>query len=101
MKTTPSSRACLTSRLDARSSSVPRLQATIDANATRISESMLGTEQRVLVLGPARKGEGFLMARTDNNRIVNFEGPLSLVDTMVRVKVTDVYPHSLGGQLLD
>ena len=77
------------------------LQATIDANATRISESMLGTEQRVLVLGPARKGEGFLMARTDNNRIVNFEGPLSLVDTMVRVKVTDVYPHSLGGQLLD
>ena len=76
-----------------------RLQATIDANATRISESMLGTEQRVLVLGPARKGEGFLMARTDNNRIVNFEGPL--VDTMVRVKVTDVYPHSLGGQLLD
>ena len=78
-----------------------RLQATIDANATRISESMLGTEQRVLVLGPARKGEGFLMARTDNNRIVNFEGPLSLVDTMVRVKVTDVYPHSLGGQLLD
>ena len=62
---------------------------------------MLGTEQRVLVLGPARKGEGFLMARTDNNRIVNFEGPLSLVDTMVHVKVTDVYPHSLGGQLLD
>ena len=55
----------------------------------------------VLVLGPARKGEGVLMARTDNNRIVNFEGPLSLVDTMVRVKVTDVYPHSLGGQLLD
>ena len=98
---TPAARLPDDTPYDVKLARLQRLQATIDANATRISESMLGTEQRVLVLGPARKGEGFLMARTDNNRIVNFEGPLSLVDTMVRVKVTDVYPHSLGGQLLD
>lgn len=78
-----------------------RLQAAVDANATRISESMLGTEQRVLVIGPAKRGEGLLAARTDNNRIVNFAGPLSLVDTMVRVKVTAVYPHTLGGELIE
>ena len=78
-----------------------RLQAAVDANATKISEAMLGTEQRVLVIGPAKRGEGLLAARTDNNRIVNFAGPMSLVDTMVRVKVTAVYPHTLGGELIE
>ena len=78
-----------------------RLQAAIDAKADEISRSMLGSVQRVLVLGPAKRGEGFLMARTDNNRIVNFPGELSLIDRMVRVKVTDVFPHTLGGELVD
>ncbi len=77
-----------------------KLQALIDSYADEISRTMLGTEQRVLVLGHARRGEGMLMARTDNNRIVNFAGPDSLIDTMVRVKVTEVFPHSLGGELL-
>lgn len=97
---TPAARLPDDTPYDVKLARLQRLQATIDANATRISQTMLGTEQRVLVLGLARKGEGFLMARTDNNRIVNFEGPETLINTMVRVKVTDVYPHSLGGQLL-
>ena len=97
---TPAARLPDDTPYDVKLARLQRLQATIDANATRISQTMLGTEQRVRVLGPARKGEGFLMARTDNNRIVNFEGPETLINTMVRVKVTDVYPHSLGGQLL-
>lgn len=77
-----------------------KLQELIDSYAEEISRTMLGTEQRVLVLGHARRGEGMLMARTDNNRIVNFVGPDSLINTMVRVKVTEVFPHSLGGELL-
>lgn len=77
------------------------LQQLIDSQAQKISESMLDSIQRVLVIGPARRGENMLMARTDNNRIVNFEGPLSLVDQMVKVRITQVYPHSLGGQLVD
>ncbi len=77
-----------------------KLQELIDSYAEEISRTMLGTEQRVMVLGHARRGEGMLMARTDNNRIVNFVGPDSLINTMVRVKVTEVFPHSLGGELL-
>ena len=45
--------------------------------------------------------EGLLSARTDNNRIVNFPGPLELVDRMVNVRITDVYPHTLGGVLVE
>lgn len=77
-----------------------RLQKKIDENATAISASMLGKIERVLVLGPARRGEGELMARTDNNRIVNFAGPASLINQMANVRITEVFPHSLGGELV-
>lgn len=76
------------------------LQAKNEAKAHEISESMLGTTQRVLVLGPARRGEGMMSARTDNNRVVNFKGDVSLTDQMVMVKITDVFPHTLGGELV-
>ena len=76
------------------------LQAEIDANAQRISESMLGSVQRVLVVGPAKRGEGVLAARVDNNRIVNFQGDASLINRMVKVRITDVFPHTLGGELV-
>ncbi len=63
-----------------------RLQKRIDENASEISRGMLGKIERVLVLGPARRGEGELMARTDNNRIVNFPGPASLINQMANVR---------------
>ncbi len=77
-----------------------RLQAKIDDNARTISEGMLGSVERVLVLGPARRGEGLLMARTDNNRIVNFAGEPGLVNRMAHVRITRVFPHTLGGELV-
>ncbi len=76
-----------------------RLQKRIDENASEISRGMLGKIERVLVLGPARRGEGELMARTDNNRIVNFPGPASLINQMANVRITEVFPHTLGGEL--
>lgn len=77
------------------------LQAKNEAKATKISQSMLGTVQRVLVVGPSKRGRGMMAARTDNNRIVNFVGEESLTDTMVNVKITEVFPHTLGGELVE
>lgn len=77
------------------------LQAKNEAKATEISQSMLGTVQRVLVVGPSKRGRGMMAARTDNNRIVNFVGEESLTDTMVNVKITEVFPHTLGGELVE
>ena len=74
------------------------LQAKNDAKATEIAQSMLGTVQRVLVIGPSRRGRGMMAARTDNNRIVNFVGDESLTDTMVNVRITEVNPHTLLGE---
>ena len=71
-----------------------RLQKRIDENASEISRGMLGKIERVLVLGPARRGEGELMARTDNNRIVNFPGPASLINQMANVRITEAVSYT-------
>lgn len=60
---------------------------------------MLGRIERCLVFGKAKKGEGLLSARTDNNRVVNFKGDDSLIGQMTNIRITEVYPHTLGGEL--
>ena len=76
-----------------------RLQRAIEASARRISESRLGTVQRVLVEGPSRKDAAELAGRTDCNRTVNFVGPKSLVGRMVDVRITALNAHSLRGEV--
>jgi tRNA-2-methylthio-N6-dimethylallyladenosine synthase len=77
-----------------------RLQRRIDEQAQSISRTMVGTRQRVLVTGPARKNPGELSGRTDNNRVVNFQGPKDLIGRFVDVAVTAALPHSLRGEAL-
>jgi tRNA-2-methylthio-N6-dimethylallyladenosine synthase len=76
------------------------LQAALNANVARISESMVGSVQRVLVEGPSRRDPAELMGRTENNRIVNFAGAERLVGRMVDLLVTQALPHSLRGEVL-
>ena len=77
-----------------------RLQALITSQARRISREMVNTSQRVLVERPARRGEGLIAGRTGNNRWVNFDGPPSLIGSMVNVVITEALPNSLRGRLL-
>jgi tRNA-2-methylthio-N6-dimethylallyladenosine synthase len=77
-----------------------RLQARLQSLHDEYSRAMLGTVQRVLVEGPARRNADDLAARTENNRVVNFAGPSRLVGRYVEVEVTEVYPHSLRGRVV-
>jgi len=77
-----------------------RLQAKIDAQAGAISRGMLGTRQRILVEGPAKKNADELSGRTGNNRVVNFPGPRRLIGRFVDVTVTAALPHSLRGEIV-
>ncbi|WP_267285481.1 tRNA (N6-isopentenyl adenosine(37)-C2)-methylthiotransferase MiaB [Zeimonas arvi] len=77
-----------------------RLQAAIDANAARISQAMVGTVQRVLVDGRARKDASELSGRTDNNRVVNFAGADRLLGNFADVRITAALPHSLRGEVV-
>ncbi|CAE6889880.1 tRNA (N6-isopentenyl adenosine(37)-C2)-methylthiotransferase MiaB [Vibrio sp. B1FLJ16] len=76
------------------------LQQTINAQAMRYSRLMLDTEQRVLVEGPSKKNLMELRARTENNRVVNFEGSADLIGQFVDVKIVDVFANSLRGELV-
>ena len=79
------------------------LQAVIEANAQRISQSLVGSVQRILVEGPSRKDATELMGRTECNRIVNFPaGPNAprLRGQMVDVRITQANPHSLRAEVV-
>ncbi|WP_063345431.1 tRNA (N6-isopentenyl adenosine(37)-C2)-methylthiotransferase MiaB [Vibrio jasicida] len=76
------------------------LQQTVNTQAMRYSRLMLDTEQRVLVEGPSKKNLMELRARTENNRVVNFEGSADLIGQFVDVKITDVFANSLRGELV-
>ena len=77
-----------------------RLQAQLEAQASAISERMVGTVQRVLVERPARKNAHELAGRTENNRWVNFAGPSHLINQFVDVVITELRAHTLRGRLL-
>jgi tRNA-2-methylthio-N6-dimethylallyladenosine synthase len=77
------------------------LQQRLTQQAIEISEKMLGSEQRILVSGPSKKDPQELAGRTENNRVVNFKGEQSLIGEFVNVKITQVLPNSLRGELTD
>ena len=77
-----------------------RLQQRIEALAQEVSQSMVGTVQRVLVEGQSKKDEFELAGRTDNNRIVNFKGNPRLIHHFVDVNITSALPHSLRGEIV-
>ena len=76
-----------------------RLQRRIEAQAFAVSESMVGSRQRVLVEGASRKDARELAGRTENNRVVNFAGPAALVGRYADVVIAGALPHSLRGRL--
>jgi len=76
------------------------VQANINANIQRISESRLGTVQRILVEGASKRDAGELMGRTECNRVVNFAGQPRLVGQLVDVKITETRSYTLRGEVL-
>jgi tRNA-2-methylthio-N6-dimethylallyladenosine synthase len=77
-----------------------RLQKHIETHAFGISEAMVGTVQRSLVEGQAKKDANELAARTGNNRVVNFPGNPRLIGRFVDVRITKALPHSLRGEIV-
>ena len=58
------------------------LQDRINQQAQSYSRKMVGTVQRILVEGISRKNVMEMSGRTENNRVVNFEGSVRTEDQM-------------------
>ncbi|MCU0803618.1 MAG: TRAM domain-containing protein, partial [Burkholderiales bacterium] len=84
---------------DVKLARLARLQERVETQARTVSESMVGSVERVLVEGPSRKNPAELAGRTSNNRVVNFAGHPRLVGEIVDVIITSALPHSLRGEV--
>lgn len=76
------------------------LQTRINQQTLNISENMMNTVQRVLVTRASRKDENEVSGRTENNRVVNFKADKLLIGQFANVKITEVRPNSLRGELV-
>ena len=77
------------------------LQARINQQSQEISQSMVGTTQRVLVEKLSKKRSNQVAGRTENMRWVNFDADPSYIGRFVDVIITEAMPNSLRGRRID
>ena len=76
------------------------LQQRLNQQAHAHARRMHNTTQRILVEGPSKKDPMQLCGRTENNRIVNFNGQPAMIGQFVDVLITEALPNSLRGELI-
>ena len=84
------------------------LQQRINEQAAAISRRMVGSVQRILVEGVAKRDASELAGRTGNNRMVNFAvhggtnaaADQRLIGQFINVEITEALTHSLRGRLV-
>ena len=75
------------------------IQDKLNKNTEKISKSMIGSIQKVLVEGHSKKGST-LSGRTENMRTTHFQGNEDLIGQIVSVKITEGFANSLQGKLI-
>ena len=78
------------------------LQNRMDELQTFYSDALEGTIQRCLVTGISRKNIKQLQARTECNRVVNFDFQnINILGKLVDINITKAYQRSLVGKILN
>ena len=88
---------------EVKSARLQLLQDLIDANTRKLGDDMVGTVQRILVEGASKKDAKELQGRTENNRVLNFDGGTDsekLIGQFVDVAVTKSFGYSLRGEMM-
>lgn len=75
------------------------LQKALNKSTEKISKSMIGSVQKVLVEGFSKKGNT-LKGRTENMRTAHFSGDDKMIGQIVSIKITDGFDNSLIGELI-
>jgi tRNA-2-methylthio-N6-dimethylallyladenosine synthase len=78
------------------------LQKRIDELQLSYSNELVQTIQRCLVTGVSKKDIKQLQARTECNRVVNFDFQnIDILGKLVDINITKAYQRSLAGQILE
>ena len=86
--------------LEIKKERLSRLQSLVNRQSLAISKSMVGSVQRILVEGFSKKNSKQLAGRTENNRVVNFEGHPRLIGQFAEVTITEALSNSLRGRIV-
>ncbi|WP_196139466.1 tRNA (N6-isopentenyl adenosine(37)-C2)-methylthiotransferase MiaB [Aliikangiella sp. G2MR2-5] len=96
---TPASDMVDDTPLEVKKERLALLQQRLNQQSLAHARRMMGTTQRILVEGPSKKDPMQLSGRTENNRIVNFDGQPNMIGHFVDVEITEVLPNSLRAKL--
>ena len=78
------------------------MQTRVDELQTHYSNNLAGTIQRCLVTGVSKKNIHQLQARTECNRVVNFDFQnINILGKLVDINITQAYQRSLVGKVLN
>ncbi|XBC37925.1 MAG: tRNA (N6-isopentenyl adenosine(37)-C2)-methylthiotransferase MiaB [Buchnera aphidicola (Meitanaphis microgallis)] len=94
---TPASKLLDCLSLETKKQRLYTLQKLIRKNTQSWNKKMLDSIQSVLVEGPSLKNPMELSGRTENNRVVNFEGNPNMIGQFVNLKIIKINSNSLRG----
>ena len=72
----------------------------LEKHIEEYAKAMVGNVYDVLVDGVSKTDNNMLSGYTETNKLVHFPGDLSLVGTIVKVKITESHTYSLIGELV-
>ena len=77
-----------------------RLNEVVNKYSNLRNQKLLGTTVKCLVIGESEKDKNKVCGYTENMKLVNIEGPKSLIGNIVSVKITDTKSFSLDGEYI-
>ena len=75
-----------------------RLKELVESQIAENNQKYIGTIQKVLVEGPSKNNPEMLTGRTDSNKVVIFEGDISLKDEIVEIEIISEHMWYLKGR---
>lgn len=77
-----------------------RLNEVVNKYSNLRNQKLLGKTVKCLVIGESEKDKNKVCGYTENMKLVNIEGPKSLIGSIVPVKITDSKSFSLDGEYI-
>jgi tRNA-2-methylthio-N6-dimethylallyladenosine synthase len=87
--------------LEVKKERLQRLNTIVNEMALEKNRAFIGKVVDVLVEGSSKNREDVLAGYTTKSKLVNFEGPESVIGKIVKVKITDAKTWSLNGELVE
>ena len=76
-----------------------KLQIIINDQYGKINDSMIGSKQNVLVEGCTKKKNSELIGRTENNRLVKFNGSRNLIGKILNLNIESFHKNIFFGSI--